>query len=95
MTENQYETNVKPTCTDSAKKHRTRLFIVLDGIIGFSEEKRLLKGNSDRVKQQWSRIAVSAISAYGALLHDYELEDIEMRLTTLESKRENILEKYK
>jgi hypothetical protein len=88
MSENQYETNVKPTYTVSAKKHRTRLFTVLDGIIGFSEEKRLLKGNSDRVKQQWSRIAVSAISAYGALLHDYDLEQLEERLTQLERKQE-------
>jgi len=93
VSENQYETNVKPTYTVTAKKHRTRLFTVLDGIIGFSEEKRLLKGNSDRVKQQWSRIAVSAISAYGALLHDYDLEQIEERLSQLESKQ--VLEKYK
>lgn len=93
MMENRCETEVNPTCTVSAKKHRTRLFTVLDGIIGFSEEKRLLKGNSDRVKQQWSRIAVSAISAYGALLHDYDLEQLEERLTQLERKQE--LEKYK
>jgi hypothetical protein len=88
MTETEQETEQKPTCTVSAKKRRTRLFTVLDNIIGFSEEKRVLKGNSDRAKQQWSRIAVSAISAYGSLLHDCELEDIEKRLDVLESERE-------
>lgn len=93
--ENQCETNVKPTCTDSAKKHRTGLFTVLSKIIGFAEEKRLLKGNSDRTKQAWTRIAVSAISAYGSLLHDCELEEIEQRLETLESKQASDLSKYR
>jgi len=88
MTQNRCETDDKPSCTVAAKKRRTALFVVLDGIIGFAEEKRLRKGNSDQIKQQWSRIAVSAISAYGSLLHDYDLEQLEERLSQLENKQE-------
>ena len=47
MTENLCETNPEPTYTVSIKKHRTRLFNVLNGIITFADEKRLLKGNSE------------------------------------------------
>ena len=88
MSENRLETDVKPTSSVSPKDCRKRLITVLDAIIGFSEEKRTLKGNSDRSKQSWTRIAVAAISAYGALLHDCDLEQLEERLTKLESKQE-------
>jgi hypothetical protein len=90
MVENKCETDLKPTCADSAKKHRTRLFQVLNNIISFSEEKRVLKGNSDKAKQAWSRIAVSAISAYGALLHDCELEQLEERIEILEGVKNKL-----
>ena len=93
MTENHAETEQKPLSSVSPTDQRKRLFQVLDGIISFSEEKRLLKGNSDRAKQSWTRIAVAAITSYGGLLKDSELEDIESRLTKLETASE--LQKWK
>lgn len=83
----------KPTLAVHPKDHRKRLFSVLDGIISFADEKRILKGNSDRTKQNWSRIAVSAIQAYGSLLRDSDLEQLNTRLEALEQKQE--LEEYR
>lgn len=97
MTETKCKTNDKPTLAVSEKNSRKRLFTVLNNIITFADEKRLLKGNSDQIKQQWSRIAVSAISAYGSLLKDVDLESIMERLETLEKQQEteNIKEQYR
>jgi hypothetical protein len=72
------------------KTRRKRLFSVLDSIIDFAEQKRTTPNNTDKVKQAWARIAVSAIGAYGTLLKDCELEEIEERLSKLET-----LEKWK
>jgi hypothetical protein len=82
MTEN----SPKTTSIVSAKDERKSLKDVLKDILGFAEQKRKLKNNSDKNKQSWSRIAISAISAYGDLLKADELEDIETRLTKLEEK---------
>jgi hypothetical protein len=68
------------------KNQRKSLCEVLNEIIVFAEEKRKLKNNSDKNKQSWSRIAISAISAYGSLVKDSELENIEERLEKLESE---------
>ncbi len=87
------ETSHKATSRDLPNNRRKRLFSVLDSIIGFAEEKRVLKGNSDRTKQAWSRLSIQAISSYGALLHDCELGEISERLERLEQKQE--LEEYR
>lgn len=80
------ETGQKPTLKVLPKDLRPRLFGVLIGIIGFAEEKRKVKGNSDRSKLAWSRICISAISAAGDLLRDVDLDDLEARLTVLENR---------
>jgi hypothetical protein len=78
------------------KNQRKSLCDVLDNIIAFSEEKRKLKNSADKNKQSWSRIAISAISAYGDLLKASELENIEERLEKLESEnRERIFERLR
>jgi len=86
------ESGQKPTLTDKPNERRKRLFLVLDSIISFAEEKRVLKGNSDKAKQAWSRIAISAIDSYGNLLKTDELGSIEARLEALEHEKPRILE---
>lgn len=50
------------------------LFRVLDGVLGVAHKKILVAGTSDKAKQGWARVLVSAVSAYGSLLKDEELE---------------------
>jgi hypothetical protein len=70
------------------KKRRTKLFGYLDAVIRVSDEKINSKGNADRQKQGWARVLVSAVSAYGQILKDVELEEIMERLEKLETERE-------
>jgi hypothetical protein len=83
MTEQSME---KISLTVQQKNRRNHLFSVLEAILSYAEEKRKISNNSDKVKQAWSRIAISAISTYGDLLHDVELDEINERLERLESK---------
>jgi hypothetical protein len=69
-------------------KRRTKLFGYLDAVIRVSDEKINSKGNADRQKQGWARVLVSAVSAYGQILKDVELEEIMERLEKLETERE-------
>jgi hypothetical protein len=85
------ETTLKQTSTVPPKERRKRLLSVLWQIIRFSEEKRLLKGNSDKAKQSWTRICISAVEAYGSLLKTAENEEILERLEKLEKLSGNIL----
>ena len=71
------ETVKKPTSYRSTKDRRNTLFRVLDGVLSFSHQKILTGGNSDRAKQGWARVLVSAVSAYGPLLKDDDFEDWE------------------
>jgi hypothetical protein len=68
------ETIKKPSSNRSAKERRNTLFRVLDGVLSLSHKKIHNGGNSDRVKQGWARVLVSAVSTYGNLLKDEELE---------------------
>ncbi len=43
-------------------------------------------GNSDKAKQGWARVLVSAVSTYGSLLKD---EELELRVIELEEKLKN------
>ncbi len=88
-----HESKEKITLTVKQKKPRDRLFQVLNDILTFAEQKRKIPNNSDKIKQAWSRIAISAISTYGQLLKDSELEEIEERLSKLETDSE--LKKYR
>jgi hypothetical protein len=80
------ETMKKPTSNRASKERRNTLFLVLDGVLSLSHEKIHNSGNSDRVKQGWARVLVSAVSAYSPLLKD---EELELRVLTLEEKLKN------
>src|SRR4030065_1121921 len=80
------ETVKKPSSNRSAKERRNTLFRVLDGVLSLSHRKIHAEGNSDKVKQGWARVLVSAVSTYGNLLKD---EELELRVIALEEKLKN------
>lgn len=80
------ETMKKPSLNRSAKERRNTLFRVLDGVLSLSHKKIHNGGNSDRAKQGWARVLVSAVSTYGVLLKD---EELELRVIALEEKLES------
>ncbi len=86
MGEPEAETNKKPSLNRSAKERRNTLFRVLDGVLSLSHKKIHNGGNSDRAKQGWARVLVSAVSTYGTLLKD---EELELRVISLEEKLKN------
>jgi len=77
------ETEAKPSSDRSAKERRNVLFRVLDGVLSIAHKKIHASGNSDRAKQGWARVLVSAVSTYGSLLKD---EELELRVIALEEK---------
>ena len=80
------ETAKKLSSNRTAKDRRNTLFRVLDGVLSLSHRKIHAEGNSDRAKQGWARVLVSAVSAYGCLLKD---EELELRVIALEEKLTN------
>jgi hypothetical protein len=71
----------------NVKERRNTLFRVLDGVLSLAHRKiHTPRGDSDRAKQGWARVLVSAVSAYGPLLKD---EELELRVLTLEEKLKN------
>jgi hypothetical protein len=80
------KTNKKPSSNRSAKDRRNTLFRVLDGVLSLSHRKIHGAGNSDKAKQGWARVMVSAVSTYGSLLKD---EELEFRVIALEEKLKN------
>jgi hypothetical protein len=86
LSEPQPQTIKKPSQNRSTKERRNTLFRVLDGVLSLSHQKIHNSGNSDRAKQGWARVLVSAVSAYGPLLKD---EELELRVLTLEEKLKN------
>lgn len=80
------ETVKKPRLNRSAKDRRSTLFRVLDGVLSMAHKKIHAAGNSDRAKQGWARVLVSAVSTYGSLLKD---EELEIRVIELEEKLKN------
>jgi len=76
----------KPSSNRSAKERRNTLFSYLDGVLGLAHKKIHSGGNSDRAKQGWARVLVSAVSTYGGLLKD---EELELRVIALEEKLRN------
>jgi hypothetical protein len=83
VTEPKSETIQKPSSNRSKKERRNTLFRVLDSVLSLSHQKIHTGGNSDRAKQGWARVLVSA---YGPLLKD---EELELRVLTLEEKLKN------
>ena len=87
MGEVKAETVKKPSSNRSAKDRRNTLFRVLDGVLSLAHRKiHTPQSGSDRAKQDWARVLVSAVSAYGPLLKD---EELELRVLTLEEKLKN------
>jgi hypothetical protein len=80
------ETAREPSSNRSAKERRNTLFLVLDGVLSTAHKKIHAGGNSDRAKQGWARVLVSAVSTYGGLLKD---EELELRVMALEEKLKN------
>jgi hypothetical protein len=76
----------KPSLNRSAKDRRNMLFRVLDGVLSLSHRKIHSEGNSDKAKQGWAKILVSAVSTYGGILKD---EELEIRVIELEEKLNN------
>jgi hypothetical protein len=76
----------KTSVTVNQKSRRNHLFSTLEAILTLADEKRKTANLADKTKQAWSRIAISAISAYGTLLHDCELDEINERLERLENR---------
>jgi hypothetical protein len=77
---------VKETTKRDAKKQRETLFRCLDAVLAISHKKIHGLRGSDRAKQGWARVLVSAVSTYGGLLKD---EELEFRVIALEEKLKN------
>jgi hypothetical protein len=86
LDEKEQGTMKKPTSNRPAKERRNTLFRVLDGVLSLSHKKIHGVGNSDKAKQGWARVLVSAVSTYSCLLKD---EELEFRVITLEEKLKN------
>jgi hypothetical protein len=81
------KTSGKVTVKCDAKERRNTLFRVLDGVLSLAHRKiHTPRGSSDRAKQGWARVLVSAVSTYGSLLKD---EELELRVIALEEKLRN------
>jgi hypothetical protein len=80
------ETKEKPPLNRSARERKNELFRLLDGVLSIAHKKIHSGGNSDRAKQGWARVLVSAVSTYGGLLKD---EELELRVIALEEKLKN------
>jgi hypothetical protein len=84
------ESNGKVMEKCSTDNRRETLFSKLDTVIDISHKKITAeRGNSDGQKQAWSRVLISAISAYGNILKDSELDDLkaDIELIKLEIKK--------
>lgn len=88
MSKVEVEADGKPAGNLCLAERRNSLFAYLGHCIRLSHEKLSSKGNSDSAKLSWGRLMVSAISVYGSLIKDAELEDIEARLVLLEEAKE-------
>ena len=88
MSDVESEPGQKPTSNPDPAERRNSLFAYLGHCIRLSHEKLSSRGNSDAAKQSWGRLMVSAISVYGDLIKDAELEGIEERLVLLEEAKE-------
>ena len=73
----------KPSSKRSVKERRNNLFYFLDGVLNLSHKKLHCSGNRDSAKRGWARVMIQAISTYGGLLED---EELEFRVIALEEK---------
>lgn len=73
---------------NQAVKTRKKLFNMLDAVLETSKSKFDKQKASNGDRQRWARIIIAATAAYGDLLKDVELEDMEERLVRLERRQE-------
>lgn len=76
------------TCGEWQKKRKTLLFAHLEDILALATRKRHIDNLTDGVKQSWCRISISCIEAYGRLLADVEVTQLNERLSRLEEKEQ-------
>jgi hypothetical protein len=78
------KTDGKVTVKYNMKERKKTLFRCLDGVLSLAHRKiHTPRGSSDRAKQGWARVLVSAVNTYGALLKD---EKLELRVIELEEQ---------
>jgi hypothetical protein len=78
------KTDGKVTVKYNVKERKKTLFRCLDGVLSLAHRKiHTPRGISDRAKQGWARVLVSAVNTYGALLKD---EELEFRVIALEEQ---------
>ena len=81
------ETTDKPSLNSESAEARKVLFQALNGVLGLAHKKIHSGGNSDSQKRAWCRVLIQGVSAYGHLLHDVELEGLEVRVKLLEERK--------
>lgn len=71
----------------STDSRRETLFNKLDDVIAISHKKVTAeRGSSDNSKQAWSRVLIQAISAYGNILRDSELDDLKADIEAIKEE---------
>ena len=83
------ETVDKPSLNPESKEARKTLFQCLNGVLGLAHKKIHSNGNSDAAKRAWCRILVSTVAAYGVLIKDKEIDELEERVALLEERGKN------
>lgn len=82
-----------PSINFRTKELRKGLFSYLGSAIRLSHKKLTSRGNSDKAKQSWGRLMVSAIGCYGGLLKDTILDDLQERVERLEKLEKSVIVK--
>lgn len=82
------ETLGKDMDNSSGKNRRTGLYNLLDHVLGTAKEKFDKEKASNADRQRWARLIVTAIEAYGHLIQASQGDDLEERVTKLETKGE-------
>jgi len=72
------------------KEQRKALFSYLTRIVRLSHEKLNVRTSTDRVKQGWARVMISAIATYGDLLDGVQFDELEDRILILEGVKRKI-----
>lgn len=66
------------------KEQREKLFQHLSDVLGRAEKKAKNKNTKNGDALSWNRIIIQAVSAYGKMLSDVMLDDLEERIQKLE-----------
>ena len=73
----------------NAKEERKTLFEHLSFSLGVCREKASKKKALNADRQRWIRLLVITVQAFGDLLKDVELENLEERITQIEQRGES------